>query len=235
MSSTSFVASSRGRAQRANLINNLGVAGRQATAILRSIGEVGTTLGGNRPLSARELLDSLGLTGVPLPSLAKARSCGAPSCDCPSPDLGEIRRLIDRPEQVQVAIRLRNTTRKQRQYRLEPGVVQSPFGEEAGRLTVAPAEVTLEPGDGIVVRAAVDATKFQPHVDYAATIKVSAENCEPMRLAVVVRVEPESEVVPVVDLHCCCTPKVRPLRWYHHYYCDPAPQRRPNDPNPNQG
>lgn len=233
MASTSFVAAGRGRAQRLNLSNNLGAAGKQAIAIARSVGNLAETLGaglGTRPMSAREMLDAVGLTGVPLPSLAKARSCRLPSCDCPSPDLGEIRRVIERPERVEIAVRLRNTTGKQREYKLDGGAIETETGDAAGQLVITPDQLTLEPGDTAVVRFEADASKFADRLDHAAAIKISAENCDPMRLAIVIRVEPEVAVVPVVDLHCCCTPKVRPLRWYHHYYCDPAPQRTPTPP-----
>ena len=37
--------------------------------------------------------------------------------------------------------------------------------------------------------------------------------------------------VPVIDLHCCCTPRARPLKWYHHYYCDPPLRQRPQGDN----
>lgn len=241
MGSTSFLASSRGRTQRANFAINMESAGKQATVIARSIGDlvgtIGDTLGGAQPASVRELLDSLGLAAVPLPSLAKARTCGTPACDCPSPDLGEIRRVIERPDRIEIAVRLRNRTSRPREYTLEAGEIETAEGQKAGALVVAPAVVKLEAGEVTVVRVAVDASKFETHADYGGTIKVSAEKCEPMRLGVVVRIEPEVAVVPVVDLHCCCTPKLRPLRWYHHYYCDPAPERQPDDrqPRPPQG
>jgi|GEM_PF-2764529 len=233
MGTTSFSASTPSRNARANLNANLGAIAQQARIISQSLGEIGNSLGGTRPASLRQFLDSVGLSGLPLPSLANARTCGVPSCDCASPDLGEIRRVLDRPEAVQIGARFRNTTSKQRTFALTAGKIMSEDGKEGGTITVSPDSVTLEPGEVAVVQISVDASKYATGVDHAATIKVSSEKCQDMYLGVVVLVQPEVKVVPVVDLHCCCTPKLRPLRWYHHYYCDPAPERGDQTPQPN--
>jgi hypothetical protein len=226
MSSMSYSASTPNRATITNLAGNFDSIVKQARVIAGAMGEIGASLGGGKPLSARQMLDSIGLKDVPLPSLAKARSCGVPACHCPSPDLGEVRQVIERSEQTEFAVRLRNTTASKRTFQLSAGKLQAENGQGEGAMSLSDSEVALDPGQFKVVRIAVDASKFPAGINYIGAIQITATDCEVMYLGVVVLVQPQTEVIPVIDLHCCCHPKARPLRWYHHYYCDPAPEGR---------
>lgn len=222
MGSTIFSAGG-GQAAIANFAANLDAISRQARIIVDSAGEIGRSLNpGGRP-SLRQLLDSMGLSALPLPSLQNARTCAVPSCDCPPPDLGELRRLVDRPGPVQIAVRFRNTSKKQRIFDLSAGELVDAGGTVAGKMSLEPAQVTLEPGQTTALHITAELRDMQPGVDYSAAVRITAEHCETMYLGVVIRLQPEIERVPVIDLHCCCDPRLRPLKWYHHYYCDPAP------------
>lgn len=132
MSTTIYVGTTPNRRIEADLVATVSAALKQAQVIGRAIGEISNAIGAIRPLTLRQTLDSIGLKDVPLPSLARARACGAPDCRCPSPELGEIRRVVDRPEQVDIAVRLRNTTRSRRSFALQAGKVVSQTGEAGG-------------------------------------------------------------------------------------------------------
>jgi hypothetical protein len=228
MSSMSYSTSTPNRTALANLTGNLDAIVKQARVIAGAVGEIGASLGGAKPLSARQMLDSIGLKDVPLPSLAKARSCGVPACHCPSPDLGEVCKVLERAERTEFAVRVRNTTSNQRSFQLSAGKLQAENGQGEGVMSLSDSEIALEPGQFEVVRITVDASKFPTGIAYIGAIQITAKDCETMYLGIVVRVQPQTEVIPVIDLHCCCHPKARPLRWYHHYYCDPAPEGRDN-------
>ena len=221
MSTSSYTAFSTTGPARANLASSVDAMFKQAKVIGRAVGEIGNALGGQQVPSARQFLDSLGLRSIPLPSLARARACGVPSCCCPSPDLGEVRRTADRPEKLTFGVRVRNTTASQRTFSLEPGRLTSETGADGGAIALSANAVTLETGASAVVQVTVDGSEYTRGVDYVGAIRVASKDCETMTLGVRVTIELEDQSVPVVDLHCCCHPRVRPLRWYHHYYCDP--------------
>jgi len=233
MSTTSFSRSSVNRRLRTNLGGSLNAAVKQVQAIGRAAESIANEFGGLQAPSLRDALDSIGLRGLPLPSLARARACGTPECHCPSPDLGEVRKVVDRPEKVSVGFRFRNGSGARRTFDLQAGSITAETGEAGGAVAVSPNSLDLGPGEIGVVRVDVDASQHRRGVDYVGAVKVSAKSCEDMTLTVVVAVEPETDVLPIVDLHCCCHPKVRPLRWYHHYYCDPPPEDRQPNRSPN--
>jgi hypothetical protein len=132
-----------------------------------------------------------------------------------------VRRVVDRNERVVVAVRLRNTTDRARDYVLDAGPMISHGGEAGGEAVVEPASVALDPGAVGVIRVLVDASKHRSGVDYETRLRIRSKGCDDLSLGIAVHVSAEVETAPLVDLHCCCTPKQRPLRWYHHYYCDP--------------
>lgn len=234
MSTTSFSRSSIGRVFRANLGGNVNAAVKQIQVIGRAAGAIANEISGLPTVSLRQTLDSLGLAALPLPSLARARACGTPECHCPSPDLGEVHKVIDRPERTEIGVRFRNNSGARRTFELKAGALIAETGEPGGDMTLSAPSLELDPGKIGVIRVQVDASKHRRGVDYVGAIKASSKDCEDMTLTIAVSVEPESDTLPIVDLHCCCHPKLRPLRWYHHYYCDPPQEQRP--PNqPEQG
>lgn len=236
MSTTSFSRSSSSRRLRANASGRFDATMKQVQTIRRAAGAIVNELGGGPVLSLRDTLDSMGLRNLPMPSLARARACGLPECHCASPDLGEVRKVVDRPERVSLAVRFRNTSERRRTFELQPGALISEAGEPGGALEVAVPTLDLDPAEVGVVQVLVDASEHRRGVDYVGAIKVTSKDCEDMFLTVAVLVESEVETVPIVDLHCCCHPHVRPLRWYHHYYCDPPrADRNPNTPDDHHG
>lgn len=99
--------------------------------------------------------------------------------------------------------------------------MHSETGEAGGAVSFAPSSITLDPGEVGLVRAAVDAARHVEGRDYASRVELNAEHCETQTLTMMVTVRRPEEDAPVVDLTCCCHPRPRPLRWYHHNYCDP--------------
>jgi hypothetical protein len=164
--------------------------------------------------------------------LANARTCNLPSCECPSPDLGEVRRVAERAEDLNFSVRFRNSSDKAQDFGLEAGTLQSEDGKDEGTMTLSTKSASLESGAAAVIQVAVEGRQFRPDVDYCGQIRINAKNCETMYLGVCVRIQKVAERVPTIDLHCCCDTKLRPLRWYHHYYCDPPRENRPT-PQPN--
>jgi hypothetical protein len=222
MGSTSFTSKSRTSPLADSLRNNLAVAARQADGLNRIATELGATAKEMQLPSLRELFDSIGLKGLPTPSLARARGCRLPECDCPSSDLGTIRRRVDRPDVVTATVRLRNSGTSERGYRLEAAPMQSTAGEAGGIVRIEPPELKLGPGESAVVRLMADASKHAQGVDYETSVRIRSKGCDDLVLGLTVVVELEKEVVPTIDLHCCCTPPGRRLRWYHHSYCQPS-------------
>lgn len=235
MSTTSFSASSARRRMRSDLTGNLNAAFKQVQTIGRAVGEIANSVGGLQPTSVRQAMDSLGLGGVPLPSLSRARACGVPECHCPPPDLGEVRKVVDRPEKVTIGVRMRNATNQSRTYAFAAGAIMAETGEAGGAMTLSVNSVDLQPGAQSVLQVSVDASEHRRGVDYVGAVRVTSKDCEDMTLTVAVMVEPEQESLPLVDLHCCCHPKVRPLRWYHHYYCDPPRAENGRQPDRPEG
>jgi hypothetical protein len=227
MANTSFSAFSGNRATLDNLSANIDAVTRQARVIANSVTEISRSMTPTAVPSMREFLDSIGLRGLPLPSLANARTCTLPSCDCPAPDLGEVRRVAERADDLNFSVRFRNTTDKARDFAFEAGELQAEDGKDGGSMTLSTKSVALESGATAVIQVAVGGRQFRPDVDYCGQIRINAKNCETMHLGVCVRIQTVVERVPTIDLHCCCEPRLRPLRWYHHYYCDPPRETRP--------
>jgi hypothetical protein len=226
MGTTSYSATRTGQRIQAMLRSNLNLASRQAASISRALNDVAGLGREIQAVPLNQLLAAIGLPGVPMPSLARARGCRLPDCDCPPSDLGDIRRVVDRPERVEMVARFRNRSEWKRDFAIEASAMVSHTGEPGGAVAVEPAHLSLEPGEIAVVKLVVDAGKHRPGVDYDATLRFRAKGCEDLTLGVTVHVETLDDMVPLVDLHCCCRPKQRPLRWYHHYYCDPPADAR---------
>ena len=103
------------------------------------------------------------------------------------------------------------------------------------KATVVPSTGELDAGEVAVVAVHVEAAEQRSGVTYEGVLRIRAESCDDLRLSISVLIEEPKDSVPLVDLHCCCHPKVRPLRWYHHYYCDPpARDTRDERPDPNR-
>lgn len=236
MGTTHYSSTRTGQRMTAALRTNLQVAARQADSIGRAVGELAGLSREVRAVPLKELLGAVGLAGLPMPSLARARACRLPECHCPPSDLGNVRRVVDRPERVDIAVRLRNSSSRARTFEVQAGALVSHGGDVGGAAGVSPAAVTLDPGEVAVVKITVDASKHRAGVDYDGVVRIRAKGCEDMTLGVTVHVATAVESAPLVDLHCCCRPNVRPLRWYHHYYCDPPASRVPDtsEPPPDQ-
>jgi hypothetical protein len=191
-------------------------------AIGRATGRLVDAAGEAQGGALRQAMRAAGIRHLPRPSISNASACGLPRCDCPSPDLGEIRKFVDKPDQVRLALRVRNTGKKRRIFAMTAQPIVSQGGQAGGAITLTPASVDLDPGEVQTVQVQVDARQHKPGSDYRSIIHVASERCETMHLGVSVEVAAEDEA-PTIDLHCCCEPRPRPLRWYHHYYCDPHP------------
>lgn len=221
MSTTTYYASMESRTAGSGLARNLEAAVAQAQGIGRAVREIVAIAAETQDSALRRAMGTLGLPNLPRPSLAKASSCGLPSCECPSSDLGEIRKVIDQRRPVSLAFRVRNTTKERRVFTLAAKPVMSADGRPGGRIALAPASVDLEPGEVEMVRVEIDATGHDVGLNYTSIVTVASRDCEDMHLGVSVLVEHEVDSAPLLNLHCCCHPRPRPLRWYHHYYCDP--------------
>lgn len=219
MSTTTYYATSDSRTAASDLGRGLKDAFGQAQTIVRAVRDI-ATLAGTAQSGAMRRAFAVGGVQLPMPSLRKASSCGLPACDCPSPDLGEIRKVVEDGKEVRLRFRVRNTSRSRRTYTLSASPVSGSGGQPGGALVLTPASVDLDPDETMVVQAQFGASNYERGLDYSSTVVVSAPNCEPMRLRLTVMVERENEATHTVDLFCCCKPRVRPLNWYHHYYCD---------------
>lgn len=162
----------------------------------------------------------------PRPSIANASACGLPRCECPSTDLGELRKIACEPGRVPVAFRIRNMTRARRTFHLTATPLASSRTAQLGTVALSPAEVNLAAGQTAVIMATADAQAQHRGETASAVVEIASEGCDTMSLMLVIEMEHEAEM-PVVDLHCCCGATPRPLRWYHHYYCDPRPHQGP--------
>lgn len=225
MSGTRYYSSSGGAlAGRAgNLTQNLGAMG----GILREFASAMTEMQG---AVLREVVAGLRETGLPQPSLRHARSCGFPESAACDPDLGALVRDAYRGETVRMPVRFRNTTGKRRTFQVS---LADTFRDSQGRVakspSVEPQTLNLDDGEiGQVVVSSVVDDSFAMGSAYSGRLFIRAEECEDQYLTVTIRVSCEEG--PVIRLCCPCDTKVRPLRWYHHYYCDP-PARTP----PGQG
>jgi hypothetical protein len=210
------------RSAKTDLTRSLGAAVDQVQAIGRATGKLVGAATDAQGGALRQAMRAVGIKALPMPSLSNASACGLPRCDCPPADLGEIRKVVDRAEEVRIAFRVHNTTRARRLFRLNARPIASPSGQAGGAITVTPAQVDLDPGEFQTVQVQVDARQHKSGADYRSVIDIASERCETMHLGVSVEVADEDDA-PTIDLHCCCEPRVRPLRWYHHYYCDPRP------------
>lgn len=221
MSGSRYYSSSGGAlsGRAGNLTQNLGAMG----GILREFAGAMTEMQG---AVLREVVAGLRDAGLPQPSLRYARSCGFPESTGCDPDLGALVRDAHRGETVRMPIRFRNTTGKRRTFGVS---FADTFRDSQGRVAKTPSlePQTLGLDDGeigqVVVSAVVDES-FAMGSAYSGRLFIRAEECEDQYLAVTIRVSCDEG--PVIRLCCPCDAKVRPLRWYHHYYCDP-PARTP--------
>lgn len=218
MATTSYSRSGRSSALNTDALGQLA---RQVRVLAAAAGAISETLAENQRDQARDLFDRLGL---PMPSLARARSCKMPDCGCEggqsSGGLGVLRQVLDRAEVAHFTVRLRNSDCEKRSY-----VLQADKTEDGGGLVATPASVTLSPGQSVVVQISADASKLSYGQTLRQSLRLQADTCAPQVLEVEVSVERPPEVVPTLDLSCCCDSGLRPQKWYHHYYCDPPKGR----------
>lgn len=223
--STTYYASTDSRAATSDLARSLKDAFAQAQSIGRAVSTIAGIAGATQTGVMQRVMQASGLPTLPMPSLQRARGCRLPECDCHSTDLGEIRKVVDTGRDVRLAFRLRNTTKTRRTFGLVADPVVGDNGQPGGGVKLSVDHVDLDPGETAIVEADFIAAGQEPGVNYGSTVVISSANCETMRLRLTVMVERETAYVPVIDLHCCCHPRLRPLRWYHHYYCDPKDGR----------
>jgi hypothetical protein len=215
--STRYHASMDSRPARRGLARSLGTIFTQAEAIAQATGKLigaATEMEGG---TLRRAMRAVGAPRLPRPSLAYASACGLPRCECPSADLGEIRRVVDKPGPVRITFPVRNGSKAGRTYALSA----QPIGS-GGSIAVTPESVELDPGEIRSIDVAIDAMQQSPGAEFRSIVKIASKGCETLYLGISVELARDDDL-PIVDLHCCCEPRMRPLRWYHHYYCDPKP------------
>ncbi|HHM05551.1 MAG TPA: hypothetical protein ENJ19_07385 [Gammaproteobacteria bacterium] len=159
------------------------------------------------------------------------------SCDFPEPcrpdtHVGRLVRSAYPGECVRIPVKFRNATGKPREFdfRAEQPLVNS-RGEQARPLKLSRTTVRLLPEQSGMTVLSVDLDDaFRTGYEYATDIIIVSEGCEPQRLKIVINVQSD-DACPVIKLGCPCDPPLRPLRWYHHYYCDqPRAERTPQKP-----
>lgn len=158
--------------------------------------------------------------------------CSFPDASCADTRVGKLRRTAYVGEVVRMPVRFRNATSKTRRFVVAAkDPLRDSKGDDAATLRVAPEEFTLAPGEArlVDIAAPVD-NKFAAGFEYATRVRIESDNCEDQFLSVCIYVAAD-DAGPTVDLKCPCKPPVRPLRWYHHYYCDP-PQDRTAETKP---
>jgi hypothetical protein len=229
MSGTRYYATGGGQlgARAGDLAQSLGTMGGMLREVLSAAGELqGAVL--------REVAGTLRASGLPQPSLRYARSCDFPDYACCDPDLGTVHRDAQPGETIRMPLRFKNTTGKARAFTLElAGELKDSRGRTVKALQVTPERLELDDGEtGLVLLQAVIGDEFAAGTTYRTRLRVKAEDCEPQHLTVSISVALDEG--PVIGLCCGCDPKVRPLRWYHHYYCDPPRQRQPDRPQPSR-
>jgi hypothetical protein len=211
-------------ARTGNVIQNVGAMG----GILRDFAAATTELQGAILRDLTATLRDIGLSGI---SLRHARSCSFPEAVCCDPDLGVVTRDAHQGETVRIPVRFRNTTGRHRSFTI---AVAGPFKDLQGRAakepTVTPTSFDLDDGEASqVVVATPVGDDFAVGSEYSTRLIVRSEGCEDQHLTVTIRVS--TDAGPVIRLCCGCEPGLRPLRWYHHYYCDP-PKRAPQQQEP---
>ena len=206
--------------------DSLGQLGRQVRVLAAAATALSETVAENQRDQTRDFFNRLGL---PMPSLARARSCKTPDCGCDqgtsTKGLGVLRQVLDRPETAHFTVKMRNNDCEKRSYSLT--AAQNP---EAHSLILSPADLVLDPGQSTEVRIELDASKTPYGSTIRDTVRVSGENCAPQFLEVEVSVQRPVEVVPTITLTCCCDTGMKPQKWYHHYYCDPPRKQRDTAP-----
>jgi hypothetical protein len=220
MSGTRYHAGGGGAmaAQAGNLVQNLGTMGGALRDLVGTITEL-------QGVVLREVSAGLRDAGLPSLSLRNARSCAFPEYARCDPDLGALVRDVQPGETVRMPVRFRNTTGKRRTFAFAfAGPLKDSQGRTAKPPALTPASLDLDDGEvGRVLLATPVGDEFAVGAEYSTRLVVRAEECDDQHLTVTIRVACDDG--PVIRLCCACDPKVRPLRWYHHYYCDPPPKR----------
>ena len=162
--------------------------------------------------------------------LRSGRACDRPEAVCCDPHLGTVTRPARLGETVRLTAKLRNGTGKSRTFTIKADQpLRNSRGETAGAAKVEPASLTLAPGETRLITATVAVGDgFSTGFTYATDVTVETEGCDPQRLPIAVAVESDV-AAPLVVLCCGCEPPVRPLRYYHHFYCD-KPRRQDQPP-----
>jgi hypothetical protein len=137
-----------------------------------------------------------------------------------------LRKVACEPGQVPLAFRVRNTSKERRTFSLTATPLACSRTAQLGTVALSPSHMDLAAGQTAVIMATVDARAQHRGETASAVVEIASEGCDTMSLMLAIDMEREAEM-PVVDLHCCCSARPRPLRWYHHYYCDPRPHQDP--------
>jgi hypothetical protein len=199
--------------------DSLGQLGRQMRVIAAAAGAISETLAETQRDQTRDFFERLGL---PMPSLARARSCKTPECGCGCGGaghgtLGTLRQVLDRPEVAEFTVKLHNSDCDKRSYHLSVDRV----GDNQPDLMVNPEQLTLDPCQSATVQVRANSGKLAYGDTLRGTIRIEAENCSPQFIDVEVSVERPPEVIPTIELSCCCQTGMRRQHWSDHYYCDP--------------
>ena len=213
-------------ARSGNIVQNIGAMG----GVVRDFMAATTELQGAILRDLTSALRDIGLPGI---SLRHARSCSFPEYVCCDPDLGTVTRDAHQGEELRIPVSFRNTTGRRRSFAI---AVAGPLKDLQGRTTkapsVTPTSFDLDDGEAAqVVVATSVGEEFDAGSAYSTRLIVRSEGCEDQHLTVTIRVS--CDTGPVIGLCCGCEPKLQPLRWYHHYYCDPP--KRAQQPGTGSG
>ncbi len=157
-----------------------------------------------------------------LRTLSPRRICDAPRYPTRDPFLGQVVREANVGETIRVPLRLKNKTRKTREFQLRADQpLKNVRGDVGGAIDLDVQEMTLTPQEIQVVNATVNLANesFKPGFDYKSRILITSEKCETQVLGFTVRVLSEDDA-PLIQLGCPCHPSVRRIHWSEHFYCD---------------
>jgi hypothetical protein len=205
-----------------------GRANDRGQSLVHNVREISALAAEIPSVALRAIAEGIGLDRLPRPSIARASACRIPQCQCPSADLGEIYKEADRPEVVQLSFRMRNNGQSHRTYALSAQPAVAALGGAGGPVLVTPASVALEPGEVATIVVTVDASAHEDGAEYTSAVAISADGAAARFMQVGVLIRRKPDYAPIIDMHHGCGP--RPLRWYHHFYCEPPKGRRVDGP-----
>ncbi|MFL6200155.1 MAG: hypothetical protein ACJ76J_13330 [Thermoanaerobaculia bacterium] len=156
------------------------------------------------------------------------RTCAFPPAHCPDPCVGTIVQEVFAGEVREVPIQARNGTNAPRTYTFHiDRPLRNSRGDEAGVPNLAPPQLSLRPGETGLVRLRLNVGEsFHPGFSYSTEAVIASRGCADQLLEIQVLVLTD-DGGPGIALGCPCDPPVRPLLWYHHFYCDKAGPDKP--------